>query len=179
MVMWTFWAIFIMATVIAFQTTFIFANWSAIKFNFALFFGNKTLCLWKQNNRIIDWKLIKKEPELGIERDKKTYDADDKKGLYFRRMAVHLFDDNNIAELDFTDRSMYPPFKFDPSVHYKTIRRALASGVNDVNWMQILMIAGIVGVIVAIGLIVGVYFDYQTYEWLRDYLVNQKGVIKL
>ena len=179
MVMWTFWIIFILVLIVVFQTTFLIVNLCAIKLNMATIFGKKKAYIIKEGNRIIDYKLIKKEPPEGLKLGEETYAADEKKGIFFKRLKIHIWEKNNTIECDFSDlNKIYPPEKLDTIIFSRIIQRAKAYGVGDVNWQMWLLVGIIVVGITAVGLIANLYFGYQTYEWIRDYFVNQ-GIIKL
>lgn len=178
MVMWTFWTIFILSAYAMLSLTFLFINMPAIKFYFELWRGRKFLAIWKRGNVVIEHKLLKSQGVYGLKRGEETFAVDDKKALRLKRLPIHLFDVDNVAEVDFTEKAnIYPPHKLDPVVYQKAIRRALASGVNDEDnkWM-ILAIIG--GAIVILASLAGAYFGYQNYELIRDYLVNQ-AIIKI
>lgn len=178
MVSWVFWTMYGLIGYTMVTTTMLFGFRRAIRFSFELWRGRKSLVFFKRGNIITDYKVIKKEPSLGLGDGDKTYKIDERKGLRFKRLSVHVFEEDNIAELDFADKKlMYPPFQFDPVVFQKAIQRALASGVNDEDqtWKKIAIIALI---IIAVATIGSLYFGYQNYELVRDYL-TQSGVLKL
>ena len=177
MVMWKFWLAFISVAVNLLSLCFIWVNWVAIRFYFELWRGRKKIFLFKIGNVITDIKLLSKEPEYGVELGQKTYTADEKKGLRLKRMPVHVFEESNTIELDFSDKKgLYAPEKLDPAVYQKLILRAKAAGVNDDkgNTILYILIATIAAAILS-GL--ALYFGYSNYEMIRDQVVG--AIIKV
>lgn len=178
MVSWQFWTIFGLTGYTLISATVLLVHNDIIRYKWNLWLGGKDLVIWKKGNHIKRFQFIKNEPTFGIKWKDRTYTTDEKKGLRMRRTNVHVFEVDNIAELDFSDKNgTYAPHKFDPVVYQKAIRRALASGVNEA-WKQWLIIGIIIMIVISVGAIASAYFGYQNFELMRDYLVD-KGVMKL
>lgn len=176
---WVFWYVYITVAYIMISSIFIWINWFAIKVHYELWRGRKFICIWKRGQVITDWDIKLREDKYGIKKGDKTFKLDDRKGLRFKRLPVHIFDEDNIAELDFSDKNnIYPPESFDPVVFQKVVLRALASGVNDNPYLQWIII-GLVGMLIMAVLAgAGAYLGYQNYVLLHDFLVNS-GILKL
>jgi len=174
MASWIFWTMYGLIGYTMISLTFIIVTRSAWMFAFEMWRGRKMLVFFKRGNVITDYRLLKEEPVLGLKKGEKTYSVDERKGIRFKRLPVHIFDENNIAELDFSDKTnIYPPYKFDPAVYQKAIKRALASGVND-SPLQVWIIAGVIVLVLLILAVFSGYIDYQTYVMIRDQVL--KGV---
>lgn len=175
MASWVFWYVYGTVAYIVLSLVFLFMNKFAIKLNFELWRGKKFIVVWKRGNVVTDWQILSQEPQLGIKRNDKTYKIDERKGIQFRRLPIHVFDEDNIAELDFSDKNnIYPPHKFDPAVFCKCILRALASGVNDHDWKTWVIIGIILMVIISGCAIAGAYFGYTILEQL-----STQGIIQV
>jgi len=176
---WIFWFVYISIAYFIVSLIFIWINWFPIKIHYELWRGRKMINIWKRGNVIVDWKLTLEEGTFGTEKNDKTYKVDERKGLRFKRLPIHVFDIDNIAELDFSDKSaIYPPFKFDPVVYQKAIKRALASGVNDNPYIQYIIIGLIIVAVIGICAGIGAYLGYENYVLLHDYL-SKSGIIKV
>lgn len=175
MASWIFWYMYATIAYIVLSGIFIFINWFPIKIHYELWRGRKMINIWKRGNVIIDWEIVLQEGKFGIKKGDKTFKIDDRKGLRFKRLPVHIFDVDNIAELDFSDKAnIYPPEKFDPVVYQKAIMRALASGVNDNPWMSYVIIGLLIMGVIAICAVASAYFGYNIYSHLLD-----QGIIKV
>lgn len=179
MTSWIFWYVYGTVAYTILSGLFIFINWFPIKIHYELWRGRKFIAIWKRGRIITDWRILLNEPKLGLKRDTRTYKIDDRKGLRFKRLPVHIFDEDNIAELDFSDKEkLYPPNQFDPEVYTSTIRRALASGVNDFDWKPYIYLGLVILLGIGICALCAVYFGYNNYTMLHDYLIKT-GVIKV
>lgn len=176
---WIFWYVYGTVAYTLISLIFIWINWFPIKIHYELWRGRKMINIWKRGNVIVDWDLIINEDKFGIKKKDKTYKINERSGLRFKRLPIHVFDTDNIAELDFSDKSLlYPPAKFDPVVYQKAIMRALASGVNDNPFLPYI-IAGLLLVgVIGICALASVYFGYENYILINDFLVKS-GIIKL
>lgn len=175
MASWIFWYVYGTVAYTLVSLLFIWINWFPIKLHYELWRGRKFIAIWKRGQIITDWKILLNENKFGIKKKDRTYKIDDRKGLRFKRLPVHIFDVDNIAELDFADKkNVYPPEIFDPVVYQKAIQRALASGVNDNPYMQYIIIGLLIFGVVAIASLASAYFGYHVYSSMLD-----SGVINL
>lgn len=177
MASWIFWYVYVTIAYTLISVLFIWINRFPIKLHYELWRGRKMINIWKRGQVIVDYDIVLDEGKLGIEKDSKTYKVDDKKGLRFKRLPIHIFDLDNIVELDFADtKNVYSPLKIDPVVYQKAILRALASGVNDSPYKNYIIIGLIILVVIGIGSLIASYLGYQNYVLLHDYLLKT-GII--